>query len=159
MADDVIHLDGRPVPAGAPGARLLDWIRDEIGQKAPKEGCGAGHCGACTTLIDGAPAPSCCTLVQAVIGRTVQTAFGLMTTRIGRMVRDKFNEHGAVQCGFCGPGMALVGAAWLAGLDGRVPDRAEATRALAGNLCRCSGYAPIVDALLDAAHNLAGAAS
>ncbi len=159
MTSDLIRLDGRVVAAGPPGARLIDWLRETAGVVVPKEACGAGHCGACTTLVDGLPVAACCTLVHAVIGRSVNTAAELRRTEVGRMVLDKFQEHGAIQCGFCGPGMAVAGTAWLAGIGDRIPDRAEAAAALAGNLCRCSGYAPIVDALLDAAASRIGASS
>jgi aerobic-type carbon monoxide dehydrogenase small subunit (CoxS/CutS family) len=146
-----IYLDGRPVPAGAGGMRLLDWLRDCAGRTAPKEGCAAGHCGACTVLIDGRPVLSCCTLVIAAAGRRVWTAEGLARTRIGGVLRQKLTEHGAIQCGFCAPGMLAAGVAWLADRDTHNPGRSGAAAALSGNLCRCTGYSQMLDALVDAA--------
>jgi carbon-monoxide dehydrogenase small subunit len=152
MTGTVIYLNGVAVRATHPGMRLLDWLRDEAGETGPKEGCAAGHCGACTVLLDGRPAPSCCALVQTASGRQVFTSSGLVDTGIGRVLRGKFAEHRAVQCGFCAPGMTVAGVAWLSGRDASVaPHRAEVAAALDGNICRCSGYAQLIDALVDAA--------
>jgi carbon-monoxide dehydrogenase small subunit len=150
MTGGVIYLNGVAVRAPHPGMRLLDWLRDDAGERGPKEGCAVGQCGACTVLIDGRPAVSCCMLVHTALGRRVWTASGLMTTGIGRIVREKFAEYGAIQCGFCAPGMTVAGVAWLAGTGTGAPCRAEVAEALSGNLCRCSGYAQLIDALLAA---------
>jgi aerobic carbon-monoxide dehydrogenase small subunit len=149
-----IHLDGRAVPAGTAGMRLLDWLRDCAGRTSPKEGCAAGHCGACTVLIDGRPALSCCTLVIAAAGRPVWTAEGLARTPIGGVLLQKLAEHGAIQCGFCAPGMLAAGVAWLSDRDTHDADRPGAAAALSGNLCRCTGYSQLLDALVDAADSL-----
>ena len=157
MTDDtVIYLNGVAVSAAYPGVRLLDWLRD-AGETGAKEGCAAGQCGACTVLLDGRPTPSCCTLVHRARTREVWTSAGLVTTATGRALQKKFVEYGAVQCGFCAPGMLAAGIAWLTTRraerpDGAAPpDRAEAAAALAGNVCRCTGYAQMIDALVDVA--------
>jgi aerobic-type carbon monoxide dehydrogenase small subunit (CoxS/CutS family) len=151
LTDGVIYLNGTATAAHDPGMRLLDWLRDDAGETGPKEGCAAGHCGACNVLVDGRPAPSCCLLVHAVVGRDVWTSAGLATTATGRKVHEKFGEHGAIQCGFCGPGMTVSAIAWLTHRVGGAASRTEAAGALAGNVCRCGGYAQLIDALLAAA--------
>ncbi|MGV8040638.1 MAG: (2Fe-2S)-binding protein [Thermoanaerobaculaceae bacterium] len=130
------------VPAGR---RLLDLLRDDAGLCGTKEGCGAGECGACTVLLDGRPVTSCLVLAASVEGRTVVTVEGLGG---GAGVLHPFQralvEKGGVQCGFCTPGVAVAGAAILA--QG-VSEPAEQARLLSGNLCRCTGYTKIFEAL------------
>jgi carbon-monoxide dehydrogenase small subunit len=93
-------------------------------------------------------------LVIAAVGRRVWTAEGLTRIRIGRVLQRKLTEHGAIQCGFCAPGMIAAGVAWLRGRDAHAGSRSDAAAALSGNLCRCSGYSQILDALVDAAESL-----
>ena len=151
MTDETaIYLNGVAVAATHPGVRLLDWLRD-AGVNGAKEGCAAGQCGACTVLLDGRPTPSCCTLVHCARTRQVWTADGLVNTDVGRALQKKFAEYGAVQCGFCAPGMLTAGVAWLTTRPAGRPDRAQAAAALAGNVCRCTGYAQMIDALVDVA--------
>jgi carbon-monoxide dehydrogenase small subunit len=176
-AAPVARVDGATVRVPTGGTRLLDWLRDELGLVAPKEGCGAGHCGACTVLLDGAPALSCCVLAATVAGRDVRTAAALVREPPGARLQRAFARHGAVQCGFCTPGMLTACYAWMREREDRAqesgelfeldetdetgdadpragrpaPARDELRAALVGNVCRCTGYAQIVAATLDAA--------
>ncbi len=131
----------------APGRRLSEALREGLGLTGTKVGCDAGDCGACTVLLDGAPVCACLTPVSRAAGAEVVTVEGL-GARMDRL-QAAFLRHGAAQCGICTPGM-LMAAAALLDQPGR-PDRAEVEAALGGVLCRCTGYAKIVDAVLDAA--------
>ncbi|MBE0618621.1 MAG: (2Fe-2S)-binding protein [Proteobacteria bacterium] len=131
---------------------LVDVIRDRVGLTGTKRGCGIGDCGACTVLVDGRPVLSCLTLAVACQGKRVTTIEGLADTkRGGRLhpVQRAFVEGGAIQCGFCTPGMILSSVALLE----RIPNpTAEDIKAgLAGNLCRCTGYVKILEAVHRAA--------
>lgn len=128
---------------------LLEFLRDKLGLKGVKEGCGVGDCGACTVLLDGKPVNSCLTLAVEVDGRHVATIEGLC--RDGEMseLQKAFIEHGAVQCGFCSPGMIMTSQGLLE--ENPDPTESEVRRAIAGNLCRCTGYERIVEAILDVA--------
>ena len=142
--NDLKHRETLPVEL-----TLLGYLRDHLGLKGAKEGCGAGDCGACTVLLEGKPVNACLTLAVEADGCEVTTIEGLC--RDGRMseLQQAFIEHGAVQCGFCSPGMILTAQGLLA--ENPSPSEAEVRRALAGNLCRCTGYHSIVDAVLDVA--------
>ncbi len=131
----------------APGRRLLDLVREDAGLVGAKEGCGAGECGACVVLLDGAPVTSCLVLAASADGHDVVTVEGLAGAGALHPFQEALVVHGGVQCGFCTPGIALTGAAVLA----RGGDAADRTRLLAGNLCRCTGYAKVMEALDDAA--------
>ena len=124
---------------------LLEVIRDEIGLTGTKNGCGAGECGACTVLLDGEPANSCLVLAHEADGREVTTIEGLARGDVLHPVQEAFVEQGAIQCGFCTPGMVLTAKALL----DRNPDptREEILSGMKGNLCRCTGYVKIVDAV------------
>jgi aerobic-type carbon monoxide dehydrogenase small subunit (CoxS/CutS family) len=139
-----VRVNGMTVEPGDPARRLLDFLRDELDLTGAKEGCGMGECGACTVLVDGEPVCSCLVLVGQVAGADVVTAEGLAQQGLHPVQRAFVDAH-ASQCGFCTPGMIVAAAALLA----RDPDPAdEAIRlALAGNLCRCTGYTSIFDAL------------
>lgn len=152
----VIYLNGRSRSVPGPGMRLLDWLRECEDQTDPKEGCGAGQCGGCTVLLDGQPVLPCCMLAARAIGRSIWTATGLAKAGTGRILRDKFAEHGAFQCGFCAPGVMAAGVAWLNSIEFHCASRHEASMALSGNLCRCTGYVQMIDALVDAAEFLGG---
>jgi len=130
---------------------LLEVIRDEIGLTGTKNGCGAGECGACTVLLDGLPINSCLMLAHEADGREVTTIEGLAAGGVLDPVQRAFVEHGAIQCGFCTPGMVLTTKALL----DRNPDptREEILHGLKGNLCRCTGYVKIVEAV-EAARDL-----
>ena len=135
-------LNGEPVPGSVSSARrLLDVLRDDLGLKGTKEGCGVGECGSCAVLIDGEAALSCLVLAGEVEGRAVTTIEATADDRVEAM-RRAFIEEGALQCGFCTPGMILVASRIPAGAG-----EEEIRAALVGNACRCSGYASIVRAI------------
>lgn len=155
-----VHLtvNGRPITrTAAAHFTLLRWLRDAAGVTDPKYGCGEGICGSCTVLVDGTPVSSCLVLAAQVDGAEVVTAAGLCEPdgSLGPLQRA-FHEHHAAQCGFCTPGMLMAAAAMLA--DGQPRSRAEIRSELHGNLCRCTGYGPIVDAV-EAAQRMARASS
>ena len=131
------------------GQNLLDFLRRSVGDLTPKYGCGQGTCGACTVTIDGEPHLSCLTLAETVEGRSVGTVAGL--ARNGQLdpLQEAFMDHFAAQCGFCTAGM-LVSARALLNRNPR-PTRDEVIEAISGNLCRCTGYEPIIEAILSAA--------
>jgi carbon-monoxide dehydrogenase small subunit len=143
-----VTVNGKPVHVAVPADRtLLRFLRDDLGLTGAKEGCGEGECGACTVLLDGEPVCSCLTLAVQAAGRAVTTIEGL-TDGEGHLhpVQQAFIDAGAIQCGFCTPGMILTTTALLA--DGPAVDPDEVRAALAGNLCRCTGYTKIVDAVV-----------
>ena len=145
------ELNGHPVEALVRGGDLLlDVLRDRLGQTGTKEGCGKGECGACTVLIDDEPFNACLVLAHEVEDRRVTTVEGLAGPG-GALspVQEAFVGLGAIQCGFCSPGMILSAHALLA--RNSEPTEAEIRRALVGNLCRCTGYAQIVAAVQAAA--------
>jgi aerobic-type carbon monoxide dehydrogenase small subunit (CoxS/CutS family) len=127
-----------------PGRRLLDLLRDDAGLTGTKEGCGAGECGACTVLLDGAPVTACLVLAASVDGHEVVTVEGLQSAGRLHPFQEALVKHGGVQCGFCTPGIAVTGAALLAR---READPSEQARLLSGNLCRCTGYTKVIEAL------------
>lgn len=130
----------------SPQARLIDVLRDTAGLTGTKEACGRGECGACTVLVDGRPVLSCITLARRVTG-TVETVEGVVDE--ARALRAAFARRAAFQCGFCTPGQIVRGVALLR--DGVPDDEQELRHAISGNVCRCTGYEGIVDALRDAA--------
>lgn len=134
-----------------PKVTLLQAIRDEIGLTGTKEGCGEGECGACTVLLDGEPVNSCLVLAIDVNGRSITTIEGL--SRDGQLdkIQEAFVENGAVACGFCTPGMVMTAKAFLA--KNPTPTEQEVRQAISGNLCRCTGYAKIVKAIMAASRS------
>ncbi len=144
------RLNGRDVQVTAqPTARLLDVLRDECGDTSVKEGCGEGECGACAVLRDGAPVSSCLLPVGLADGSDIVTMAGLRDTSRGRALIDAFAREGAVQCGFCTPGMVIAAEALLR--SNPSPDEAAIRVGISGNLCRCTGYDTIVRAVASAA--------
>ena len=129
----------------APDRRVVDLLREDLGLLGTKEGCGSGECGACTVLVDNVPRLSCLMLAAQLEGRTVVTVEGLGTEETPHPVQRALVEHGAEQCGFCTPGMTRVAADLLAKKP--CPERQTIREALSGNLCRCTGYQKIVDAV------------
>ena len=136
----------------APDRRVVDLLREDLGLSGTKECCGSGECGACTILVDGESRLSCLMLAAQLEGRTLLTIEGLAANGELHVVQQAFVDHGAVQCGFCTPGMVLA----TLDLLRRIPEptREEVRRELSGNLCRCTGYQKIVDAVMAAARTL-----
>ncbi len=128
---------------------LLEYLRDNLGLKGVKDGCGTGDCGACTVLLDGVPVNACLTLAVEADGLSVTTIEGLCKDGDMSDLQQAFIEHGAVQCGYCSPGMIITAQGLLAANAN--PDEADVRHALAGNLCRCTGYESIVEAILHVA--------
>ena len=131
-----------------PSMRLLDVIRKELHLTGTKEGCGEGECGACTVLVNDEPYNSCLTPVINVSGKSILTIEGFRERKEYRVIADAFADMGGSQCGFCTPGMILVTYALLK--RNPHPSEEEIRAALAGNLCRCTGYQAIVQAVLKA---------
>lgn len=133
--------------------RLIDVLRDRLGLTGTKEGCGTGECGACTVILDGRPVNSCLVLAVRADGKDVETIEGLGTPQDLHPLQEAFVEHGALQCGFCGSGMLMTAKALL---DWNPePTEEEIRAALAGNLCRCTGYGKIVESVQVAARSMA----
>jgi carbon-monoxide dehydrogenase small subunit len=124
---------------------LLEILREDLALTGTKEGCGLGACGACTVLIEGSPALSCLTLALEVKNKRISTIEGMMIGDEPDPIQSSFVEHGAIQCGFCTPGM-IMSAKALLGQNPR-PARKEIKDAISGNLCRCTGYKKIIDAV------------
>ena len=124
---------------------LLDVIREDIGLTGTKNGCGAGECGACTVLLDGEPVNSCLVLVHEADGQEVVTIEGLAQGGVLHPIQEAFVEQGAIQCGFCTPGMVMSAKALLDRKPN--PTREDILHGLKGNLCRCTGYVKIIDAV------------
>lgn len=129
---------------------LLEFLRENLDLKGVKEGCGVGDCGACTVILDGKPINSCLTLAVEVEGCEVITIEGLCEKGEMSELQKSFLDHGAVQCGFCSPGMILTSQGLLE--ENPDPTEAEVRKAIAGNLCRCTGYDRIVKAVLAVAN-------
>jgi carbon-monoxide dehydrogenase small subunit len=138
------------------GSTLLWVLREKLGFTGTKNGCSQGSCGACTVVIDGEPRLSCLTLAERCQGRSVETVEGL--ARNGRLhpLQQAFIDGFAAQCGFCTPGMILVAKALLD--RNPEPSRDDVMDAISGNICRCTGYEPIVNAIVNAAEVLRGGA-
>jgi len=134
---------------------LLRFLREGLALTGTKEGCGMGECGACTVIVDGKPVNSCLVLAVEAEGaelRTIEGEGGARTEGSGKdlsPLQQSFIDHGAFQCGFCTSGMIMSARALL--LSNPDPSREEVIEAISGNLCRCTGYKPVVDAILDAA--------
>ncbi len=138
-----------------PQRRLLDILREDLGLTGTKEGCSEGECGACTVLMDGLAVHSCLTLAAQLQGRHVTTIEGLEKNGELDVLQRCFVEEIAIQCGFCTTGMIMSAKALL--LKNQDPSPEEIRTALSGNLCRCSGYVQIVNAVSRAAHEMGGA--
>ena len=132
----------------SPEYTLLDVLRETWGLTGTKKGCDEGDCGACTVLLDGKPVNSCLVLAIRADGRNVITIEGLGDVEQPHPLQAAFVEHAAIQCGFCGPGMLMSAKALLE--DNPNPTEAEVRQALSGNLCRCTGYTKIIEAVLGA---------
>ena len=136
-----------------PATTLLELLRNQLGFTGTKQGCsGSGNCGACTVLVDGKSTLSCLTLAFTVQDKNILTIEGLEKGTELHPLQESFIEHGAIQCGFCTPGMVLSAKALLD--ENPNPSREDVKSALAGNLCRCTGYVKIIDAVLAAAQKI-----
>jgi aerobic carbon-monoxide dehydrogenase small subunit len=143
-------LNGQPVSYDGSGARrLLDVLREDLGKTGTKEGCGEGECGACSVLIDGEVVDSCLVAVGQVEGCKVLTVEGLADGRQLTALQQAFIAYGAAQCGICTPGMLLAAHVLLQRTTR--PDADDVREGLAGNLCRCTGYTKIIEAVLSCA--------
>ena len=146
-----LNGDERAVFAGE-GENLLDLLRRGIGDLTPKYGCGQGTCGACTVLVDGQPRLSCLVLAETVAGASVETVAGLGGGAGLHPLQDAFMRHFAAQCGYCTPGILMTSKALLA--KNERPSDPEIREALSGNLCRCTGYTKIFEAVRVAAKGI-----
>lgn len=145
-----LRVNGREhVLATAPHRTLLQVLREDLGLTGTKEGCSLGECGSCTVLLDGKPVSACLVLAATAAGHEVETIEGLGDAQHLHPLQRAFVEAGAVQCGFCTPGMILSAKAFLE--EHPDPTEQEVRRAISGNLCRCTGYEKIVEAILAAA--------
>jgi len=152
MAKQILSLsvNGRIHEVAAPGsALLLEVLRDQLGLTGSKQGCDGGECGACTVLVDDEPRLACITLAASVSGKRIETIEGLSES--GRMSRlqQEFHEKLGTQCGFCTPGMVMAAEALLRRES--KPSEAQIREALAGNICRCTGYVKIIESVQAAA--------
>jgi len=150
VIDVTVLVNGETRRAAVPAeTTLLTLLRDHFGLTGAKSGCDVGDCGACTVLVDDVLANACLMLAAQVDGRRVLTIEGVAANRALHPLQKVFEDQGALQCGFCGPGMILSAKALL---DRDIePSRHQIRDALAGNLCRCTGYAKIIDAVAEAA--------
>jgi carbon-monoxide dehydrogenase small subunit len=144
-------VNDRPVAlAIEPQELLLDVLRERLGLTGAKRSCDVQVCGACTVLVDGEPVSACCTLAADIAGRKVLTIEGFAEQPVFAMLEDAFIRHAALQCGFCTSGMLLTVKALLDANE-LPPDDTEIKRSLAGNLCRCTGYRSILEAVREVA--------
>lgn len=146
-------LNGETVKVSVtPSAMLLDVLRSELGLTGTKEACGRGECGACTVLLEGKAVSSCITPAMKAMNKEVVTIEGLRSPAGLHPIQKAFIERGAVQCGFCTPGMILSAKALLD--ENPTPTEEEVKVGLSGNLCRCTGYVKIVEAVLSVAEKM-----
>jgi carbon-monoxide dehydrogenase small subunit len=129
-----------------PNRILVDVLREDLGLTGTKKGCGEGKCGSCTVLMDGLPVNSCMVLAVQADGKSILTIEGVATEGKVHPLQKAFAEKGAVQCGYCTPGMILTSKALLD--ENPAPSEGEIRSAIAGNLCRCTGYSKIVEAIV-----------
>lgn len=130
-----------------PYKTLIDIIRDDIGLTGTKKGCGTGDCGSCTIILDGKPVNSCLILGVEVDGSNILTIEGLRKGEELHPIQKAFIEHGAIQCGYCTPGMIISAKALLDNFPNPTEDQVKT--ALSGNLCRCTGYKKIIEAIMN----------
>ena len=157
MAPKIVNftLNGRPIDVMVqPLVTVQTLLREQLGYTATKVGCRQGGCGSCTILLNGEPVPSCLLPVENVAGQKVTTLEGLGKNGELHPVQVAFYEHFAIQCGYCSPGMILISKALLE--RNPQPSPAEIAEALSGNLCRCTGYQPIIEAVQFAAQEMIG---
>ncbi len=147
------ELNGNRILRDTPeDRRVIDLLREDLGLTGTKEGCGTGECGACTILVDGESRLACLMVAAQLEGTSVTTVEGLEQIPEGRAIQRAFAEEGAIQCGFCTPGMELAALALLR--RNPAPSREAIREGLSGNLCRCTGYVKIIDAVTRAAKDI-----
>ena len=147
------ELNGKPVSVDVPGdRRVVDLLREDLHLTGTKEACGSGECGACTVLVNGESRLSCLMLAAQLEGKSLTTIEGIGRGKDLHLLQKKFVEYGAVQCGFCTPGMILAALRLLR--QNPRPTRREIREGISGNLCRCTGYQMIVDAVEAAAEEI-----
>jgi aerobic-type carbon monoxide dehydrogenase small subunit (CoxS/CutS family) len=156
MTDTIaFKLNDKPVRLNVDGDRLLLWVlRTDLGLTGTKFGCGEGHCGSCTVLLDGVPVRSCLRKVKTVKDKEVVTIEGLAKAGALHPVQKAFMEHDALQCGFCTPGMVLTAVGLLS--KNPQPTREQIIRGMDQNLCRCGAHTRIIDAIQTAAGEMKG---
>ncbi|HKI49991.1 MAG TPA: (2Fe-2S)-binding protein [Desulfobacteria bacterium] len=146
-----LKINGKPHGVRIyPNETLLEVLREKLDMTGAKESCGEGVCGSCTVQMDGKPVRSCLTLAMEAQGAEIKTVEGLASEDELSNLQQSFVDHGAVQCGFCTPGMLMSADALLA--ENPKPDEKTIRKALAGNICRCTGYTKIVEAVAHATH-------
>lgn len=148
-------VNGQVVQTQVPARRMLsDFLRDDLHLTGTKRGCETGVCGACTVIVNGRPVKSCLSLAVQHQGAQVKTVEGLAQGEQLHPLQDSFERCGGLQCGFCTPGMLMAACALLERTP--KPDAEQVRKALSGNLCRCTGYTQIVEAVLDASETIHG---
>jgi carbon-monoxide dehydrogenase small subunit len=158
MTEVTLVVNGETRSAAVPPeTTLLQMLRDNFHLTGAKLGCDVGDCGACTVIVDGRPVNACLMLAAQAAGRAVLTIEGLATRDRLHPIQKAFEDRASLQCGFCGPGVILSAKALLD--DNPAPTREEIRDAIAGNLCRCTGYAKMIQAIEDAACALRGESS
>jgi carbon-monoxide dehydrogenase small subunit len=153
MSSLIVTVNAAKRSASVPSeTTLLELLREHFGLTGAKRGCDVGDCGACTVIVDGIAVNACLMLASQVNGRSVLTIEGLATKDALHPLQQAFEQHAALQCGFCGPGVILSARALLDEKEN--PDRHEIREALAGHLCRCTGYVKMIEAVEEAARLL-----
>lgn len=146
MSKIKVKVNGKLIDAQVNGQmRLLDFVRDKLNLTATKEGCAVGECGACTVIMDGNAVCSCLVLAEQCDGAEITTLEGLSNNPMAKKLQNAFVEHGGVQCGFCTPGVLMSTSALLA--KHPKPSDEQLLDALEGNICRCTGYQPIIQSI------------
>lgn len=155
MAKEIIlTINGQAYPVQVePDELLVDVLRDRLWLTGTKKGCGTGDCGACTVIMDGRPVTSCLVLAMAAEGKQIWTVESLADGDQLHPLQESFIEHGAVQCGYCTPGLLMMAKAILE--QNPTPSEEQVRAGIAGNLCRCTGYTKIVEAILAASKKMA----
>ena len=150
----VLHINGQDYALEVePDELLVDVLRDRLLLTGTKKGCGTGDCGACTVIMDGRPVTSCLVLAVAAEGKEIETVEGMADGENLHPLQQSFIDYGAVQCGYCTPGLLMMAKYLLE--QNPSPTEAEIRAAISGNLCRCTGYTKIVEAIQAAAHGSA----
>lgn len=150
-----VYVNGEPVEAVVPASRMLSsFLREDIGLTGTKRGCETGICGACSVFVDGRLVKSCLSLAVQANGKDIDTVEGLADGQNLHPIQESFVNNGGLQCGYCTPGFVMATCALLA--SNAEPSDEEIIQALEGNICRCTGYAQIIDSIRDAVEKMNG---